>query len=480
MTLTTVNGQILNVYYSLPLNLVGDCNKDNNTRLFGITPYDTQETIYWICKHLALPGIAALLIPIVIFLRIFENPIIEYTSYILWIIASFFILSVTRERIRARKFKIARGEIDYNEKIKEQLNTLDKVNFKIGFVGDIMKMKKFKLTFAEKVKIFFDDVSIIIGNLEGIVSKQSNSLTKQSHNPDILTRLATLLKDDTKWLLCVSNNHSIDFGNGNFHNSLKTIRSDPQFDVFGRNDVPNVLVENENILISTATEWSNQKNWDCTSWYKDNKIKSYHRAEKFNILYPHCGFENEKYVRTRVQLDARALLTGKIQHYSGFQDFIRERFHKKIEPDPNKKWDLIFGSHSHVRQPLMKVEEVVKKPNGEVVTKSNGEVLKIKKLVAFSGGNFTSGANIIRRKKHIYGFIMKCEIGPLKGYAEKLAIGEVEWRKTVNNKVKGAATRTKIVEFDKGTYRTYNLTALIIGFVTMGIIVILKLFEIFT
>ncbi|HUW88975.1 MAG TPA: CapA family protein [Candidatus Nanopelagicaceae bacterium] len=481
MVLTTVNDEILDDYYTTKPYSVKPCNNNTKTHWWGFTPYDLEETIYWGIKHLTLPGIAVLIIAIILVLRLFESPIMDSIVYILGSVAGFSILSVIRECMRARKYKIPKGEIkvrydnrtqDEDKLFKIPLNKITEPKFKIGFVGDIMKMNDFKLKFEQHVIDFFKGVNIIVGNLEGIVSLKKGFVPKQRHkDPPILTQLKTLLTNDTKWLLCLSNNHSIDFSNADFHTSLNQIQADPRFDVFGRNDVPNILVRDIPINISTATEWSNQKNWDCISNYNHNGVNSYHCPKKFNILFPHWGFENEKYVRTRVRKDAEALLTGVPQKYSKFQIKVRKWFKKKIYPCPDKNWDLIFGHHSHVRQPIMKVKENV--------TNKDKEKRDLWKLVAFSGGNFTSGANIIRNKKHNRGIIMKCEIGPLKGHKDKFAAANIEWRNTINNKGKEKEivngkekmVPTKTVSIDRKKYRTYNLSALIIGIIIIVITV---------
>jgi hypothetical protein len=73
---------------------------------------------------------------------------------------------------------------------------------------------------------------------------------------------------------------------------------------------------------------------------------------------------------------------------------------------------------------------------------------KIKKLVVFSGGNFTSGSLMLRRRKHIRGIILKCKIGPLTHCPSKLAIGEVLWKYTIIRSIKGNR-KTRRVFFDK-------------------------------
>lgn len=484
MVITTVNNIILDTYYS-QTGAVAPCNRNTKTRWGRVSPYDGEETIYWAFKHLTLPGIGVLIVAIILIVQLFKNPIWDAIVAILGISAVVFILSYIRELIRSKIYKIPNGEIkvgyDYSgENIEElfriPLNTITEPKFKIGLVGDIMMLKKYLLDFDQEVIDFFMGVDIIIGNLEGIITPKNARIPKQRHeNPPILDQLGTLLTNNTKWLLCLSNNHSIDFGNADFHDSLSKIQRHPKFDVFGRNDVPNVLIQNFPINIASGTEWSNQKNWDCTSIYKSVEINSYHCPDKFNILFPHWGYENEKYIRERVRLDSEALLTGLSPDYKKIQTFVRKVFKKKIIPERNKKWDFIFGHHSHVRQPIMVFEDELRDQEDNPITDSDGDNIRIKKLVAFSGGNFTSGANIIRKKKHIYGIIMKCEIGPLQSYEQKYAIGNVEWRRTINNKEGGS----KRVSIDMSKYRTYNLWALILGLVFIGLFAISHIINLF-
>jgi hypothetical protein len=89
-------------------------------------------------------------------------------------------------------------------------------------------------------------------------------------------------------------------------------------------------------------------------------------------------------------------------------------FFKKyqIETKMNdQKWDLIFGHHPHVPQPI----------------KNYG-----RGILAFSGGNFTSSK---RRRKHISGLIMKCEIGRANNIGP-LVLGKISWCYTINEKRK--------------------------------------------
>ena len=162
-------------------------------------------------------------------------------------------------------------------------------------------------------------------------------------------------------------------------------------------------------------------------------------------------------MRTRFQKDARALLTGKSPNYKGFQKIYKKKFLRGIFAHPNHKWDLIFAHHPHVLQPIMTVPDEIKI--------NEQKSIPYNKIAVFSAGNFTSGANIIRKKKHIFGLIMKCEIGPLKGHEEKLAIGKMEWRRTKNFKTRVDNKPAKLVCIDNEKYRTYNKPFLVNGMI---------------
>ena len=91
--------------------------------------------------------------------------------------------------------------------------------------------------------------------------------------------------------------------------------------------------------------------------------------------------------------------------------------YKKQDKKPDEKqeikqkWDLIFGHHSHVPQPITDYG---------------------KGVICFSGGNLTSSE---RRKKHISGLIMKCEICKSNN-PDKVELGKVHWCYTRNERKK--------------------------------------------
>jgi hypothetical protein len=79
--------------------------------------------------------------------------------------------------------------------------------------------------------------------------------------------------------------------------------------------------------------------------------------------------------------------------------------------DKKPKWDLIYGHHTHVPQPVVLV------PNSQ--TKRND-------LLAYSGGNITSSKWI---DKHQYGLILRCQIAKVNN-SNQSAIRCIEWSYT--------------------------------------------------
>jgi hypothetical protein len=400
-----------------------------------------------------MPVLGTLFIFTAVILRLIG--ILVASSQIIILFGLLLIMSYVRERLRACKYRIKNGQI------KKQcivLNKIKKSCFEIGLVGDIMRMKNvlrgYKLKFSPSVKLFFNGVNVIVGNLEGVITSQKGVLVNQGLQIKIIEELENLLANqDSKWLLCVSNNHSADFGPATFNQSICKILKNTKFSIFGPKNAPKTLLKNR-INIASASEWSNKDYWQFISKYSNTNLKSYHCHDKLNILYPHWGYENERYARIRIQKDAKALLTGKTQKYTGYQELIRSCYDKKIMASKSTKWDMIFGHHSHVRQPLMYFED------------DDDKSCVVKKLVVFSGGNFTSGALIIRKRKHTRGIILKCKIGPLVECPTKLGIGRVTWRYSRIKSKKGnrKVRRVYVVRTKEKLYRFFVLGFIIFMF----------------
>ncbi len=473
MRLETSFGIPLDAYYRLQPGLFGCFKIDIDTKWWKFTPYDIYETAYYLGKHLALPGIVGIIIPLLVPFHMFDNFL--SVSYFFTILAAILLLSVGREFLRGLIYRF-KGDYIYlpgpyvfkreAESYELTINEITTPRYKLGFVGDIMMMKEFKLEFHPDIEAFFKDVHMIVGNLEGIITDKSRFLAKQAHEEDILTQLESLSSGSTKWLLNMSNNHSEDYGNLQFNKTLCRIQTRPKFDVFGREDVCFVHNQNHDINIFSPTQWSNQKTWNYTYKYIYNKLRYVSNLtdnKKFNMLYLHWGYENEKYVRSRYKKDADALLTATIHKYPMAQGVGRKKSNRVIYPNSAHKWDFIFAHHPHVLQPIMRFSDFIVDKKGVAILDNNKKTIKYDKLAVFSAGNFTSGANIIRKKKHISGIIMKCEIGPLKTYKDKLVIGKMEWRRTKNHKVRVGKDWVKRVCVDNEKYRTYNRPFFIAG-----------------
>jgi len=455
-------------------------------------PYSPWEAIKWIGKHIILdfyyPFIVLIfflfITPVVTALIIVVSPSWFYGFLFLF---CFFVILVIHQMVQIRVHKIVNiGSLnedgwrefqftDLNSVKDKNLNSVKgknlnqkkKAKYIIGFIGDIMKMGDYALKFEKRVKKFFNGVHLIVGNLEGIILRDKNNkdgiatqhhngvilgdknnkggIATQHHNDKILDQLANIKLESTKsevkskWLLCVSNNHSADFEKGDFKKSRDFINEKPNFYAFGDLDKNHSCfpwddsqsmkdLHMEDINIVTGTMWSNKKSDNLITRFDsyNNKYKS----KRFNIFFPHWHYENESYIRSKLQRKAINLfLTGiykerkwniiynLIDHFSQTikgvkRAWLQRVFYKNLESpvkEKQQKWDLIFGHHSHVPQPIKNYA---------------------KGIIGYSGGNFTSSQ---RRKKHISGLIMKCEICEVNN---QLELGKVHWCYTRNERNK--------------------------------------------
>lgn len=417
------------------------------------SPYGFVETVNWIIKHFIIDIFYPFVVLFLLFIMytIIPLEVLLALGIFLGVSVVAFIVRWVR-RICNQIINV--GSLNEDGWREFTVNDLQKVSHKIGFVGDIMKMGKYQLIFEKRVKKFFSGVHLMVGNLEGILT-DSNwlGITAQKHEDSILRHLRRLGHHSRDWLLSTTNNHSSDFGDKEFQNSNLKIGS-KGYNVFGyhekNQDHQNFLFRNE-INIVSGTMWNNQREHKLVSQFED--IGKYYKENMFNILFPHWHYENESYVRKRNKAKSIALIFmgyylvlerikrkvynkikalkvykslteflkyRNIKRYFSFVDplvnlkdyrIFNKKFELKIEDSDVKDWDLIFGHHSHVPQPITKYHS---------------------KILAFSGGNFTSSQ---KRKKHISGLIMKCEIGPAENSGQ-MEIGKVEWSYTINEKEK--------------------------------------------
>jgi len=260
--------------------------------------------------------------------------------------------------------------------------TLNKITPKLtlGFVGDIMKMGSRELILGTGIRRFFKDIDYLIGNFEGIITNRKHEvIAEQVHNQRILATLKSLLPPE-KIVLSYANNHSNDFGWGEYKKSFQLLQQHG-FLVLGRRDVPNVSLEDGLVNIATASTWSNQP---CEFIASFQQIAdAYQPSAAFNILYPHWGYELYLYPHPNQIAVAKKLL---------------------------EQWDALIGHHSHTPQPVTALPTT-----------------RGKKVVAYSLGNFTYG--VTWKLYHKYGIVLKLEIGPNK--EDLWQVGELSWQFTL-------------------------------------------------
>ena len=180
---------------------------------------------------------------------------------------------------------------------KSTLNEISNAKYKIGFVGDIMKMFQYKLVFDQSIIDFFKPVDLLVGNLEGIITVQPGFIAAQRHNKEIIEQL-TKLKSANEWLLCLSNNHSGDFGLADFVFHLDRLRFNG-FNIFGRKDKPTHTINSLNFV--SGTMWTNQEGCKYVTRFEDIEDHYIDDPKIFNILYPHWYYEYELYPRKKVK-----------------------------------------------------------------------------------------------------------------------------------------------------------------------------------
>ena len=264
---------------------------------------------------------------------------------------------------------------------KYSLNAISP-KIKLGFLGDIMRLKDKELQFAPELSEFFQDVDYLIGNFEGTILKEKKKgIMVQGHSEKILEVLETLFPPK-KFVLGNANNHSGDLG-WNLFNESYTMLKDHGFLTIGRRDEPCILLNNQ-VNVTACTDWTNQPDTPFISYM--GEIDDHFSPEaNFNVLFPHWGYEMQFYPNPKQIERTKTLL---------------------------EKWDLIIGHHSHCPQPITAYE-----------------IETVKKLVAYSLGDFCFGIGI---KKYHHGIVVKVELGPANGAWKA---GEVEWKFTRVNKI---------------------------------------------
>ncbi len=242
------------------------------------------------------------------------------------------------------------------------------------FIGDIMDMNNRALKIGPDIKEFVAGVDFLVGNFEATITQAKGAVLAQRHAPQILDALENLFPPQNTYL-SVANNHAGDFGKLRFNESLNQIKS-RGFNTFGTKFDQYIDI-GPKIRVIAGSRWSNQK---CAYLGDFNKISEQIETDRFNILYPHWGYELEQFPRPETVGMAKEFLT---------------------------KFDAIIGHHSHNPQPIVKVAGSPGHPN---------------KLVAYGLGDFCIWETL---KHYLYGILLKIEIG--EGPKGKLQVGKIEW-----------------------------------------------------
>ncbi|MFW9971057.1 MAG: CapA family protein, partial [Candidatus Odinarchaeota archaeon] len=262
------------------------------------------------------------------------------------------------------------GNVQYISKS----SVLNKITpkYTISFIGDIMDLNLRNLRISESVKKFVKGSDFLIGNFEAILTSDKKLINGKRHKPQIMRALENLF-NPRKTFLSTANNHSGDYGEKSFQDSVKYLEK-KGFNIFGTKKTP-FLDLTHNLRVIGSTKWSN---CHCDYLTKLEDATRYLKEDSFNLLFPHWGYEMELYPRTGTIGQGMKLL---------------------------KKFDAIIGHHSHCPQPVSYI------PIGSH-----------NKLIAYSLGDFCDGKKF---EMHRYGIIIKIEIGTdVNG---KWQVGKCAW-----------------------------------------------------
>jgi len=260
-----------------------------------------------------------------------------------------------------------------------ELNKAIERHYILTAIGDIMGMRSHRLVMQSALKEFISDSDYLVGNFEGTITEKKSAVWPISfderHDAAIIEELSGLFPSH-KTYLCVSNNHACDFGAEEFFRSIGMLKSSG-FNVFGWRDKPYCDI-NDNLRVISGTMWSNRKcDYIATFKMAENCTKD----GAFNLLYPHIGYEFERYPRQEIVRFARKAIS---------------------------KFDAIVSHHPHCPQPI-----------------TTEEMDSGSRLLAYSLGNFCCGS---RKKILRYGIVIKIELG--QNRTGKWLIGRAEWRYT--------------------------------------------------
>ncbi len=274
-------------------------------------------------------------------------------------------------------------------------NTIPKC--RIAFIGDIMDMAGKNASVSKNIKQFVQDCDYLVGNFEATITDADNRgyALAQKHSIQIIESLADLFTPD-KTFLNLANNHAGDFGYKIFSDSMAKLES-KGFQIFGTAHKPFVEIRSD-IRIVTGTTISNR---DCGYIVKLEDAITYYTSDKFNVLYPHWGYDLELFPRPATVTLAKKLINN---------------------------FDAIIGHHAHIPQAVTTIN------SDEIDSDAN-------KLIAYGLGDFCIWEEL---KHYLYGMIIKVDIGV--NSQGKYQIGQVEWRFTTCREKTATDWETKIVD----------------------------------
>ena len=247
---------------------------------------------------------------------------------------------------------------------------------KLAFVGDILPTGKIPLTITDEVADFISDADFLIANFEGTISNEKKVFMAQSHSKEIISLLAKLFPPE-KTVLALANNHGADFGWNEFSKSCELLKAHG-FSVIGTRPQPSILL-NDQVNVASLTKWSNQPCPYLANF--DDSNKAFAPKARFNILFPHWGYENQLYPTPEGIESGQRLLAS---------------------------WDMIVAHHPHCPQPVTAYE-----------------INTHRRLLAYSLGDFITG---VRMSQYRWGIVLKATIGP--DSTGSWQVGHVEWKFT--------------------------------------------------
>ena len=250
--------------------------------------------------------------------------------------------------------------------------------FRLGFVGDILDTKGMPAEIAPDIRAFFSDCDALLGNFESIITDLPGHGTSVRHIPAMMDTLAALFPPENTYL-SIANNHAGDYPTAVLFNSIRQLEQ-RGFNVFGWDEKPYIDITST-LRVIGATDWSNAA-CEHVAMLEKRTTPTYRKAQAFNLLYPHWGYELELYPR-------RSML-------------------RKAARWNRYGFDAILAHHGHTPRAIFSIPQL-----------DTG----LKSLVADSLGDFVCGFEPVW---YNYGIIGKLTLG--RDAQGRFAAGSLAWR----------------------------------------------------